>query len=250
MMNAHLVEPTALVSLRHISELQGITVSGDGTVAIGAMTRHRTIAAEERLTGAHAALRQAAGLIATPPIRNMGTIGGSIAHADPAADFPPVLCALGAQIELIGQHGRRRVPARAFFIDWFQTVVEPDEMIVSVILPPWAKNSVGVYDKLAKVTGDMAIASVSVALTMEARVCTRAGLAVGGCGPRPVAMAEAESLLVGTGLDAAVVTKAGAILVDACDPVDDTRANAKYRRMVVPRMLSRAISEAHRDLAC
>lgn len=250
MMNARLAEPSGLVSLRRISELQGIAWAADGAVRIGAMTRHCITAAEQRLTGALAALRAAAGLIATPPVRNMGTIGGSLAHADPAADYPPVLCALKADVALVGQLGRRLVPARAFFIDWYQTAIEPGELIAEVIVPPWPAGSVGVYDKLAKITGDMAIASVAVVLTLERGICVRAGLAVGGCGPAPVVVSEAEALLVGTALDRGVVSKAAALLAEACDPVDDTRADAAYRRLVVPRMFARAISQAQGASAC
>jgi len=244
MMNARLVEPAALVSLRNIAELDGIALLPGGGVRIGAMTRHRIIAAEPRLSGAYGVLRQAALSIATPPIRNMGTIGGAVAHADPAADYPPALCALGAEIELAGPAGRRRLAARDFFVDWYTTALEAGELIVAVNLPPWPDGSTGFYDKLAKVAGDMAIASVAVVLAMADGRCVRAGLALGGCGPRPVVVPQAEALLAGTTLDATVIAEAGRRMAAACDPVDDTRASAAYRLTVVPRMLARALMQA------
>jgi aerobic carbon-monoxide dehydrogenase medium subunit len=244
MMNARLVTPSRLVSLAGIDELRGIAAAAEGGLRIGAMTRHGETAGDARLAGSAAVIRSAAGQIANPVIRNMGTIGGSIAFADPAADYPPALVAAAAEIEIAGRQGRRRIKAEDFFVDWYQTALEPDEIVTAVLVPPAPKNSYGQYHKLARVSGDFAIASVALCLAVEAGRVSALRVAVGGCGPRPVRSAAAESTLVGARLAALDTTELGAALAEAADPVDDVRASAAYRRLVIPRLLRRAVAEA------
>lgn len=243
MMNARLVEPSALVSLRRIEELRGIDAEGDG-FCIGAMTPHRVTAADGRLAGGHAVVREAAAVIANPSVRNMGTMGGSIAFADPAADYPPALVAIGAEIEIVARDGQRRIGAADFFTDWYETVLGPGELISAIHLPGAPAGAVGVYDKLARVEGDFATASAAVVLAMAGDACSHLSIAVGGCGPTPLRLAEAESALIGSGLDDEAVQRAGEMLAQASDPVDDVRASADYRRLVIPRLVARAISRA------
>jgi carbon-monoxide dehydrogenase medium subunit len=244
MMNAGLVQPTALVSLRKIEGLAGITRAGDGSVRIGAMTRHRATAASPDLRGGQTVVRHAASVIANPPVRNMGTMGGSIALADPGADYPPALVAADAEIELAGTNGSRRVKAGDFFTDWYQTALAPGELVAAIHLPAGHPGSIGYYDKLVRVEGDYATASVAVVLTMAGRNCAGIAVAVGACGPKPVRLAEAERKLVGGALDDASLAAAGALLAEAADPVDDVRASADYRRLVIPRLVRRAVRAA------
>ncbi len=244
MMNAGLVEPAALVSLRRIPDLAGIGGNAGGGITIGAMTPHRDTAGDPRLVGANAVVRAAAGRIANPPVRNMGTMGGSIAFADPAADYPPALVAVNAEIEVAGPTGRRRIAAGDFFTDWYETALRAGEMVCAIHLPPPPPNSTGVYDKLVRTEGDFAMVSVAVALAREGGVCRHIRIAIGGCGPAPVRLARAEEGLLGGGLDEAAVRAAGASLAAVCDPVDDVRASAGYRIRVVPRMVVRAVARA------
>jgi carbon-monoxide dehydrogenase medium subunit len=177
-------------------------------------------------------------------VRNMGTMGGSIAFADPGADYPPALVAADAEIELVGGNGLRRIKAADFFIDWYQTALEPGELVAAIHLPAGNLQSIGHYDKLARVEGDYATASVAVVLTMAGQSCAGVAVAVGACGPKPVRLAEAERKLVGSSLDDASLAAAGALLAEAADPVDDVRASADYRRLVIPRLVRRAVRAA------
>jgi len=244
MMNAELVEPGALISLRAIDTLRGIERQPDGTVRIGAMTRHAETASFDAFTDGQSVLAEAAGKIANPVVRNMGTIGGSVSFADPAADYAPALRALDAEIVIAGPGGERRVPVAAFFLDWYATALGEDELVTAVLIPPAPQGSVALYDKLDRVAGDFAVASVAVMLAMKDGRATDVRIAVGGCGPAPVRLEDVEQTLIGTALEAEGVAAAGRAIADACDPVDDVRASAEYRRLVVPRMISRAITAA------
>jgi carbon-monoxide dehydrogenase medium subunit len=235
MLNARLVEPSALISLARLKELRGVTVLADGTVRIGAMTRHREVAEISALAGPQEVLRQAAAAIANPTIRAMGTIGGSVALNDPGADYPPVLLALSATIEIAGSSGTRHVAAADYFLDWYTTALAPGELVAAVHLPP-ASAGGGVYHKLARVAGDFAIVSVAITVQTDGRV--RA--VIGACGPRPLSLEEANAEL-----ERGNVAAAGTLLAEAADPVDDNRASAAYRRRIIPRMLGRAFTEAH-----
>jgi carbon-monoxide dehydrogenase medium subunit len=244
MMNARLVTPDRLVSLAGIDELRGITSAAEGGLRIGAMTRHGETAGDSRLAGSAAVIRSAAEQIANPVIRNMGTIGGSIAFADPAADYPPALVAAAAEIEIAGRQGRRRVRAEDFFVDWYVTALAADEIVTAVLVPPAPKKSYGRYHKLARVSGDFATASVALCLAADAGRVGAFRLAVGGCGPTPVRSAAVESTLIGAPLAALDPTELGAALAAAADPVDDVRASASYRRLVIPRLVRQAVTDA------
>jgi carbon-monoxide dehydrogenase medium subunit len=241
MMNANLAEPKAIVSLAGIAELAGIAPVAGGGFRIGAMTRHRETAEDERLVGTLAVLRNAARQIANPPVRNMGTIGGSIAFADPAADYPPALVAANAEVEIAGASGRRRVAAQDFFVDWYTTALAPGELVTAVYLPA-PREGAGLYKKLARVSGDFAIASVALSVAKEKSVSVR--VAIGGCGPKPIRADEADALLSTKFGDATAATTAGEKLAAMADPVDDVRASADYRRLVIPRLVATTVAEA------
>jgi CO/xanthine dehydrogenase FAD-binding subunit len=238
MMNAGLVAPTTLVSLTRIAELSGIRVSADGNITIGAATRHSAVAADPKLTGTASVLSHAAPQIAGTAVRNMGTIGGAVAHGDPGLDFPPALFAVDATVEVASRSDRRRVSIRDFFIDWYTTVLQPGEVVVALELPK-PKPGVGLYLKHARVAGDFAIASVAVSLARDGE----ARVAIGGCGPSPLASVEVDRIL-SSDLSPVAVTRAGDLLAALANPVDDVRGSAEYRRLLIPRKLSRALREA------
>ena len=247
--NAGLIELDGIVKLAGVEEMRGSERLGDGTVRIGAMRLHRETALESNLVDGQRVLADAAGQIGNPAVRNMGTIGGSIAFADPAADYLPALLASDAVIELAGPEGRREVPSQDFFHGWMETALKENEIIVAVRVPPAPPDSIGIYRKMARVAGDFATIAVALVLTMENSVCTDIRIGVGGCNPTPVRVPAAEAKLVGSALDPALIDEAARQIADACEPQDDVRASAAYRRRVLPRMIRRVLEEGTRLVA-
>jgi len=248
MMNAQLVEPAGLVSLAKVDGLKGIARGGDGGLTIGAMTLHQTVADSALFEGGHALVRDAARLIGHPAIRNMGTMGGSISHADSAADYPAALVAAEAAIDIAGPKGRRTVPAGDFFVDYLQTALEPGELVTTIRLPPARKGAASAYQKFARVEGDFATVSAGVVLAMDGGKCKTVRIAIGACGPTPVRVPAAESALAGTALDDRALASSCEMLAAACDPVDDFRGSAEYRLMLVPVLVRRAVAAARKRL--
>ena len=244
MLNADLVEPSTLIGLRRIDELAGITVTDDH-IHIGAMTTHAQIAGDDRLTGNAAVVRDAARQIAHPAIRNMGTIGGSVCHADPNADFPGALVAANAILEVAGQAGTRQVPADEFFLDYLETSLEEDEILSAVMVPVEPAGARGRHLKFSRTHGDYATVSISLVLVlvMDADACTYARVAIGSAGPTPLHLGEADALLTGPALTEEAIQQAGRKLMEAADPVDDVRGSAEYRCMIIPGLLQRAVNE-------
>lgn len=239
MINARVVEPAALVHLAGIAELRGISTLPDGRVRIGAFTRHRDTAACALALGSGAVVRDAASQIANATVRNMGTIGGSISFADPGLDYPPALVAARASVEIASLAGRRTLPAREFFVDWYTTARQDDELVTAVVLPAPAGGT-GLYVKHARVAGDYATASVAIARDATGRL----RVAVGGCGPTPIADDEVDALLSADD-SAAAIERAGEKLQSLADPLDDVRGSSEYRRMLIPRLLARACRQIH-----
>ena len=231
MMNLGLVSPARLVSLRRIQALRGIASQPDGSLRIGAMTTHAELAALESTFAGPALLAQAARVVAYPAVRAWGTIGGSVAHADPAADYPVVLVAADATIEIGSAAGSRRVAAQDFFRGLFETALSKGEIVTAVYIPPGPRGAGAAYEKLSVVAGDFAIVSVAAIAGRSAQI------AVGGCGPRPIRLAGIE-------ISDAALLEAGRALAAKSDPPSDQRASAAYRRRVLPELVRRAVRRA------
>ncbi len=244
MKNAGLVEPEGLIALEGIEDLRGIRREEDSRIRIGAMTRHRETASSPLLTGSLALVAEAAGKIANPPVRNMGTMGGSLANADPGADYPAALVAAEAELELVGPEGSRVLPIADFFLDWYETALEEGEILAAIRLPR-PEPTPSSYRKLARVSGDYATASCALALTADGGL--RA--AIGACGPAPLRAPEAEAALHGRLGDPAAVTALGEALVALSDPIDDVRGSADYRRRLIPRLLASGLAELLQEAA-
>lgn len=243
MLNADLLMPSTLVSLRAIVELDGIRKTDSG-FTIGAMTRHATVAGDPRLGNGLAVVRLAAREIGHPAIRAVGTIGGSIAHADPSADYPAALVAAQAEIEIAGINGARRVQAGDFFQDFFTTALNPGEMITAIHLADADPKSVSTYLKVARSDGDFAIVSMAFCGSFNGSNCTHARVAVGGCASTPINVPMVDDMLIGAELGSDKVAAAAQALAAACDPIDDVRGSAEYRRLLVQRLLPRVLEQA------
>ena len=248
MMNAELVAPSALVSLRAVPELQAIDVAADGGLRIGAMLSHASLAADARLTGGNIVVREAAAQIAHPSVRNIGTLGGAVAHGDPSSDLPAALVAANAMIETAGPAGKREIAAEEFFEDYLTTALQAGEMVSAVLLPAQPEGAKGHYEKFARVHGDYATLSVALVLVKTGSECSFVRIALGAAGATPVRVAEAEAYLLGSALEVDAVEAAAAKLVEASDPVDDVRGSAEYRQMLVPRLLARSLAVAQAKL--
>jgi carbon-monoxide dehydrogenase medium subunit len=248
MMNARLVDPEELVSLRHIEELTGIVSKRDGSVRIAAMNTHQEIAEYSGFQGSQRVIAQAASRIGHPAIRAMGTIGGAVGLADPAADYPPALVAAGAAIEIAGRDGEREIAAQDYFKGYFETALERGEIITAITLPPALPNSGASFVKFARVEGDYATVSVAAVIASEGEICSQARIAVGACGPVPTRVPDADERLVGTRLEPAALQAAGQAIAEACNPVDDVRGTAGYRRQIIPELVQRAVIEARSEI--
>ena len=231
MMNLGIVSPSRLVSLRRISALRGITAARDGSLRIGAMTSHAELAALDASSAGAALLAQAARVVAYPAVRAFGTIGGSLAHADPAADYPVALVAADAMIEVGSAAGYRRIPATDFFRGLFETALGRGEILTAILVPASPPAARAAYEKLSLVAGDFAILSVAAIVERTARI------AIGCCGPRPI-------LATGLALTDTALREAARKLADESDPPSDHRASAAYRRRVLPELVCRAVRAA------
>nr|KJR73877.1 MAG: carbon monoxide dehydrogenase [Thermoproteus sp. AZ2] len=228
--------PTRLVDIGRIKELKYIAAEGEA-LRIGALTTHR-----ELEQGPCRILREAASQIGDPQIRSMGTIGGSLAHADPAGDWPAVALALRASIKVRGPNGLREVRADDFFLGPYTTALGQGELVAEVYVPSCPSTSS--YVKLSRRHNDFAIAAVAAVLWIKGGVVESAGLAATGVGVKPVRLAKAESALVGKRLDERAIEEAAAAAAEEVQPISDVRASAEYRRAVLPVVVKRAIKRA------
>ena len=247
MMNAGLVVPPTLVGLRRIAGLHESTESA-GVLRIGAMVTHAQVAQEGRLGGARAVVAEAARQIAHPAIRNLGTIGGALCHADPQADLPGALVAANASVEIANAEAVRTAPIAGFFVDYLESSLDPGEMLTAVLIPEGPPGAVGTHLKFSRTDGDYAIVSVSSVVAMQAGACSYARIVVGSVGPVPLHLGAVDALLTGSGLDAAVLEQAGHLLAAAADPVDDVRGSSDYRRLLIPGLLTRAVGAVRERL--
>lgn len=246
-MNAGLVAPAMLVSLHRIAELSTTTETPEG-LWLGAMSTHRAVATEARLRGAMEVVRSAASQLAHPAIRNMATLGGSLCLADPRTEVPVALVAASARVEVAGPGGRRTLPVEALLVGAHETSLARGELVTRVFLPRGFPGAVGHHLRFSRVAADYPTVAVSLVLVMDGDTCRYVRVALGSCGPVPLHVDAADRVLMGTRLEEPDVAEAGRLLVAASAPLDDVRGSAEYRRMLIPRLLGRALSQA-RELA-
>jgi carbon-monoxide dehydrogenase medium subunit len=241
-MNLRLNDPGVLIDVGRIGELKGIAAA-NGSVRIGALTTHATIAASAEVPQA---LSEAAGMIGDPQVRNRGTIGGNISHADPASDLPTVLTALGATIHITGAGGNRTVAAPDFFTGLFETALGEGEIITAVEVPVAGSGSGSAYAKLFNPASRYCVVGAAAVVTVAGGNCTAAGVAVGGLTTHATKAPSVEAALVGQALNASTIAAAAeAVQNDLGDDIlGDIHASADYRQAMAKVYLKRALTAA------
>jgi aerobic carbon-monoxide dehydrogenase medium subunit len=249
-MNFRLAQPSVLVDLNRISDLSGLLVESDGGLQIGAMTRQRALERSQDIAKYAPLIAEAMPHIAHPQIRNRGTIGGSLAHADPAAELPAVMVALNAEFEAQSAAGKRWIQSSDFFYGLFTTALEPDEMLVSVLIKPPVAKSVGTaFEEFARRHGDYALAGAAAVVGLDTLgAVEECRLVLFSIGDMPIISSGAYDTLVGQVPDDEAI-RAAAEAIDAdIDPQGDIHATAEYRRHLAKvlsrRVLARAVERA------
>jgi carbon-monoxide dehydrogenase medium subunit len=239
-----LAVPSLLVDLRRVPGLANIAIGDDG-VRLGALVRWRDIEDDERLGVAHPLLRQATAHVAHYQIRNRGTIGGSLAHADPAAELPGIAVTCDAEITLVGPAGPRTVATGEFFTGALSTVRQSDEIITELHLPSWPRERRWAFQEFAQREGDFALAGIALFYDEDqlGRVCNAHVGVIGAC-DRPHRLSEVETVLNGHAVDEGLIREATAVASQAVDPPGDMHANAAYRRALVATLVERGLRAA------
>ena len=245
MLAFRLAQPALLVDLRKLAELRKITISADG-VRLGSMVRWRDILDDDRLTTAQPLLKAAVAEVAHYQIRNRGTVGGSLAHADPAAEMPGIAVTCEAEIHVRGKSGSRMIKAGEFFVGPLMTALAADEIIVEVRLPAWPAGRRWGFQEFARRRGDFALAAAAVFYDEEdgGKICNAHAGAI-GVADRPLRLHAVENILNGRRLDDDTMAKADAAACAAVNPDGDIHASAAYRRALVGTMVERALKAAH-----
>jgi aerobic carbon-monoxide dehydrogenase medium subunit len=243
MMKLRFAQPAHLIDLNRIAELRGICEDGNDVV-IGAMTVENALIASPILQAKVPLLCEAAKLIADPQVRNRGTIGGDIAHGDPANDHPALSLALDATFVLAGPAGRRTVAAGDFFQGPYMTALAEDEILVSIRVPALAAGTGWAYEKLKRKTGDWATAGAAVVLRLDGGVVTHARIALTNVAPTALRAVDAEVALLGNPLTDAAIDRAAAAAMAAADPAADLRGDVEYKTAMAGQMVKRALRQA------
>ena len=242
-MRFRLSQPQALIDLNGVADL-GYMRTSNGHLAIGAMTRETDLEESELVQNKFHLLADASHVIADPIVRNMATVGGNIAHADPANDHPAVMLAYGAEVVAIGPGGSRTIAIDDFFTGLFENALEHDEILTEIRIPTPAAGSGGSYQKIERKVGDYAISAVAVQLTMDGDTCTAARIGLTNVSAIPMRAESAEKALVGQTVNADALEAAGQAASAECDPSADLRGSVEYKRDLTRILTKRAIQSA------
>lgn len=245
LMNLGLVEPAHVVLLRRVPELHGVQALPDGGLEIRALATHRQLELSPHVQAYCPALAATFAHVATVRIRNQGTVGGNLAHADPAQDPPPMLIALDAQVILRSQAGERTLPLDRFFVDYLTTALQPGEVLTAIQLPALPVGTRATYEKFLPRTRDD-YATVSVAATLRLGPdgrCEDARVALGGAAGVPVHARPVEDALRGAVLTDERIAEAAALVLELVDPPSDSRGSSSYKRRMARVWTERAIRQ-------
>jgi len=234
---------TTLIDINGLTMLEYVRQE-DGHLAIGALTRESVIERSAEIARSYPLLFDAARLIADPLVRNRATVGGNLAHADPANNHPAVMLAYNAEVVAQGTKGTRVIPIDDLFVGMFETSLTHDELLTEIRIPTPPPNSGGAYANMERKIGDYAISAVAVQLTMDGNCCTAARIALTNVSPVPMRSTGAEQAIIGQELTPTVLEAAGHAAATECDPSSDLRGTADYKRDLTRVLTKRAIRKA------
>ena len=244
MMRFRLAAPAVLIDLNRIKDLEYI-LEEDGLLKIGALTREAMIDGSSLVRERFPLLADTARVVADPLVRNMSTIGGNLAHADPANDHPATMLAYGAQVVATGPQGDRTIPVSDFFLGPFESALSPDEILTEIRIPAQQANSSGAYLKFERKVGDFATAAVAVQVRLdESGNCVQAGIGLTNVGLTPIKAASAEEALIGQPIEDASIREAARLAAEAAQPESDQRGSTEYKRHLVRTLTGRALRKA------
>jgi aerobic carbon-monoxide dehydrogenase medium subunit len=244
LMNMRLARPNCIVDINRLAELDYIRINDD-YLSIGAITRHRTIEQSQIVLAVCPLLSKAVGFVGHPQVRTRGTIGGSLAHADPAAEYPVIAATLDAEIKLRSIKGDRIVGWQHFFISDYATDVEPDEIVVEVRFPRSRRASAFEFVELSRRHGDFAMVEAAVKIEFdENKRYSRVAIGLGGLGSIPVRASLSEKILQGKSPQKAIIREAASAATESLDPASDVHASAAYRKQMASLLVYRAVESA------
>jgi len=244
LMKLRLANPHHLVDINGIPGLSFIR-EAEGFLRIGALTRESDLEESELIRTRYPLIHDTSQVIADPVVRNLATIGGNLAHADPANDHPAAMLAAGAEIVAAGRGGERRLPIESFFTGPFATALKADEILTEIRVPVPAAKSAGAYLKVERKVGDFATAAVAVQITLDANdVCSRIGIGLTNVGLTPIKAGKAEGALRGQRLDDKAIKEAARLAADAAQPAADLRGPVEYKKDLVRVLTVRALHRA------
>ena len=243
MMKLRFAQPEHLVDINRIPELKGVRVIGD-EIVIGAMTSENAVIADPVINEKVPLLSEAAKLIADPQVRNRGTIGGDIAHGDPANDHPALALACDAIMTIAGPGGTRRVPASEFFLGTYWTALEETDILTEITVKAFPQGAGYAYKKLKRKTGDWATAACAVVVALSGGSVSHIRITLTNLGPTALRAHEAEAVLMGQQVNDELIRQAAAKAMEICDPAEDLRGDAEYKTAMAGQMVQRAINEA------
>ena len=244
MMKLRLARPGYLVDINRIVGLSHIKEEG-GFLKIGGLTREAELEASPVVRAKYPIILDTAHVIADPQVRNLATVGGNLAHGDPANDHPATMLALGAQIVATGPKGERVIPVEDFFLSLFSTALQHDEILTEIRIPIPPPRSGGAYLKLERKVGDFATAAIAAQLTLDGNgVCQKVGIGLTNVGPTPIKARKAEDFLRGKKLDGSAIAQAGEFAADESEPSADLRGPVEYKKSLVKELTKRSLTRA------
>lgn len=242
-MRFRLAQPEVLIDLNRIGGLEYVREE-NGRLRIGALTREAMLEESPEVQRHFPLLADAARVIADPLVRNLATVGGNLAHADPANDHPAVMLAYGAEVVARGPGGERVIPIDDFFVDLFTTSLKPNEILTEIRIPRPPAGSGGAYLKIERKVGDYAVAAVAAQITLDGDVVTKARLGLTNLSMVPMRATDAESELAGKPLSDETLAAAGRAAAAQCDPSADLRGSVEYKRDLTRILIRRAVAKA------